>query len=77
MTLSPTNALTTTSSGCLLLGGGLRLASQLHGDLTIQYEFASEIGYGFLGFVCSGKVDKGVTDRSGGTRIGGNGGGLA
>jgi len=61
----------------LLLGSSLRLASQLDRNLALEDEFAGELGNGLLGFFCSGEVDKGVANGTGGTRVGGDRSGLA
>lgn len=60
----------TLSVGALgLLTSGLRLASQLDGNLALKDLLARELLDGALGLSRSGEVDKGVTDRAIGARV--------
>jgi hypothetical protein len=68
---------TTLDVGALRLVAGLRLPSELNGDLTLQNLLARKLGDGALGLVGGRQVDEGITDRAVSARVLRNGNRLA
>jgi hypothetical protein len=85
-TATATSGLTATGTtlfalGVLVVHGGrrsrrgrLRLSRKLDGNLAVENSLAVEVVDGTLGLGRSGHVNKGVSNRAGGARVGGDGG---
>jgi hypothetical protein len=68
---------TTLDVGALCLVAGLRLPSELNGDLTLQNLLARKFGDGALGLGGGRQIDEGITDGAVSARVLRNGNRLA